>query len=64
MRNGNFADRLRAGEPLVGTWSMLGEPVAVEHMILHAMVSGHGFDIEARRYLVPHELGAILAESR
>ncbi|MGM0535427.1 MAG: cyanophycinase [Pseudomonadota bacterium] len=42
----------------------MGEPVAVEHMILHAMVSGHGFDVEARRYLVPHELGAILAEHR
>lgn len=42
----------------------MGEPVAVEHMVLHAMVSGHGFDVEARRYLVPHELGAILAESR
>lgn len=42
----------------------MGEPVAVEHMILHAMVSGHGFDIEARRYLAPHELGVILAESR
>ncbi|MEA2118508.1 cyanophycinase [Halovibrio sp. HP20-50] len=42
----------------------MGEPVAVEHMILHALVSGHGFDIEARRYLVPHELSAILAENR
>jgi cyanophycinase len=42
----------------------MGEPVAVEHMIFHALVSGHGFDVEARRYLVPHELGAILAESR
>ncbi len=42
----------------------MGEPVAIENMILHAMVSGHGFDVEARRYLVPHELGAILAEGR
>ncbi|MDZ7851690.1 MAG: cyanophycinase [Halomonas sp.] len=42
----------------------VGEPVAVEHMILHAMVSGHGFDVEARRYLVPHELTALLAEKR
>ncbi|WP_372612089.1 cyanophycinase [Halomonas sp.] len=42
----------------------MGEPVAIENMILHAMVSGHGFDVEARRYLVPHELGAILTESR
>ncbi len=42
----------------------MGEPVAIENMVLHAMVSGHGFDVEARRYLVPHELGAILAERR
>ncbi len=40
----------------------IGEPVAVENMILHAMVSGHGFDVEARRYLVADELKAILAE--
>ncbi|MCG6658796.1 cyanophycinase [Halomonas campisalis] len=42
----------------------MGEPVAVENMILHAMVSGHGFDVEARRYLVADELSAILAEKR
>lgn len=42
----------------------MGEPVAVEHMIFHALVSGHGFDVEARRYLVPHKLGAILAVGR
>ncbi|SEK76931.1 cyanophycinase [Halomonas daqiaonensis] len=41
----------------------MGEPVAIEHMILHAMVSGHGFDIEARRYLVPDALSSLLAES-
>ncbi|MCA1769158.1 MAG: cyanophycinase [Halomonas sp.] len=42
----------------------MGKPVAVEHMILHALVSGHGFDVEARRYLEPDELDAALAESR
>lgn len=42
----------------------MGEPVAVENMILHAMVSGHGYDIDARRYLVAAELNAILAESQ
>lgn len=42
----------------------MGEPVAVEHMILHAMVSGHGYDVDARQYLVPEELVAMLAESR
>mgnify|MGYP006273460625 CR=1 FL=1 len=30
MQQTDFADRLRAGEPLVGAWSMLSEPVAVE----------------------------------
>ncbi|OJA04343.1 cyanophycinase [Halomonas sp. QHL1] len=40
----------------------MGEPVAVENMILHAMVSGHGYDIDARRYLVVDELNALLAE--
>jgi cyanophycinase len=38
----------------------MGEAVAIENMILHAMVSGHGFDIEARRYLAPSELKALL----
>lgn len=42
----------------------MGEAVSIEHLILHALVSGHGFDIEARRYLVAHELGTILAEGR
>lgn len=41
----------------------MGEAVAIENMILHAMVSGHGFDIEARRYLVPDALSSLLAES-
>ncbi|MCA1770250.1 MAG: cyanophycinase [Halomonas sp.] len=40
----------------------MGEPVAVENMILHALVSGHGFDVGARRYLVADELSAVLAE--
>lgn len=38
----------------------MNEPVAIENMILHAMVSGHGYDIDARRYLVADELSAIL----
>ena len=40
----------------------MGEPVAVEHMILHALVSGHGFDVTARRYLAPEALAAMLAD--
>ncbi|WP_136255720.1 cyanophycinase [Onishia niordana] len=42
----------------------MGEPVAVEHMILHALVSGHGFDLKARRYLVTDELRAALANAQ
>jgi 2-dehydro-3-deoxyglucarate aldolase/4-hydroxy-2-oxoheptanedioate aldolase len=30
MQQPNFADRLRAGDSLVGAWSMLSDPVAVE----------------------------------
>ncbi len=33
-----------------------GEPVAVENMIFHALIDGHGFDVDARRYLAPAEL--------
>lgn len=33
-----------------------GEPVAIENMIIHALVSGHGFDIGARRYITASEL--------
>ncbi|WP_163557744.1 cyanophycinase [Halomonas sp. NO4] len=42
----------------------MGEPVAIENIILHAMVSGHGYDIEARRYLVAEELDALLEACR
>lgn len=41
----------------------MGEPVAIEHMILHALVSGHGFDLGARRYLIPEALAAVLANA-
>ncbi|MCI0510789.1 cyanophycinase [Chromohalobacter marismortui] len=42
----------------------MGAPVAVENMILHAMVSGHGYDLDARRYLVADELEAVLTRRR
>ena len=38
----------------------LGEPVAIEHLIMHALISGHGFDIDERRYLVAKEIKARL----
>lgn len=28
-----------------------GEPVAVEHVIMHALIDGHGFNIDRRQYL-------------
>ncbi|MCD6007785.1 cyanophycinase [Halomonas sp. IOP_31] len=42
----------------------MGAPVAIENMILHALISGNGFDVEARRYLASEALRACLAESR
>ncbi|MDV6319488.1 cyanophycinase [Chromohalobacter sp. HP20-39] len=42
----------------------MGEPVAIENMVLHAMVSGHGYDVDARRYLVADELETVLAGRR
>lgn len=37
-----------------------GEPVAVEHVVMHALISGCGYDIGERRYLQTHELAATL----
>ncbi len=34
----------------------MGEAVAIENVVMHALISGHGFDIDARRYLGPDEL--------
>ncbi|MGM0701682.1 MAG: cyanophycinase [Pseudomonadota bacterium] len=42
----------------------MGEAVAIEHQVLHALVSGHGFDVEARRYLAADALAATLADLR
>lgn len=28
-----------------------GEPVAVEHIVMHALIGGHGYDVERRTYL-------------
>jgi len=33
-----------------------GEAVAVEHVILHALIAGHGYDAEERLYLTPERL--------
>ena len=42
----------------------MGGAVAIEHVIMHALISGHGFDIDARSYLDPDELEARLAASK
>lgn len=36
----------------------IGEAVAIENMVMHALISGHGFDIEARSYLTPSTVRA------
>ena len=33
-----------------------GEAVAVEHVVMHALISGCGYDIQERRFLQPEEL--------
>lgn len=33
-----------------------GDPVAVENVIMHALISGHGYDTDARAYLTPEKL--------
>ena len=41
-----------------------GEPVAVEHTIMHALISGYGYDVARRRFVEPHELKDMLAGDR
>lgn len=41
----------------------MGEAVAIENVVMHALISGHGFDIDARRYLVPKALQKKMRES-
>lgn len=33
-----------------------GEAVAIENVVMHALIDGHGFDIDNRRYLVADEI--------
>lgn len=40
----------------------MGDPLSIENMVIHALISGHGFDIEARRYLVADALATALKE--
>jgi len=41
----------------------MGEPVAIENVVMHALISGHGFDIDERRYLGPDDLQARIREA-
>lgn len=38
-----------------------GEPVAVEHMIMHALTSGYGYHVRERRFIQPRELNTLTA---
>ncbi len=42
----------------------IGEAVAIENMIMHALISGHGFAIDERRYLEPDEVRARMGIER
>ena len=37
-----------------------GEPVAVEHVVMHALISGCGFHVKERRFLHPEELKTLI----
>lgn len=38
-----------------------GEPVAVEHVVMHALISGYGYHVKQRRFLQPHQLKETIA---
>lgn len=40
-----------------------GQPVAVEHVVMHALISGCGYHIRERRYLRAHELKTVVGNS-
>jgi cyanophycinase len=41
----------------------MGEAVAIENVVMHALISGHGFDIDARKYLDPEALNTKMREA-
>ncbi|MDZ7786983.1 MAG: cyanophycinase [Halofilum sp. (in: g-proteobacteria)] len=41
----------------------MGEAVAIENVVMHALISGHGFDIDARKYLEPEALQTKMREA-
>lgn len=42
----------------------MGGSVAIENVIMHALISGHGFDIDARRYIESDEIKARAASAK
>jgi len=36
-----------------------GEPVAVEHVVMHALTSGYGYHVRERRFIQPYELNTL-----
>lgn len=40
-----------------------GQPVAIENMVMHALISGHGFDIDGRRYFSPDALHSCVGDT-
>ncbi len=41
-----------------------GDPLALEHVIMHALTSGHGFDVGTRRFLQPDEVDRAKRDAR
>lgn len=41
----------------------MGEAVAIENMVMHALIAGHGYDVDERRYLGPDALKAKIEET-
>jgi cyanophycinase len=41
-----------------------GAPVAVENVVMHALISGHGYDTDRREYLMPDRLASRLGKNR
>ncbi len=37
-----------------------GEAVAVEHVVMHALIDGYGFDVRERRFLTPDEMRRLM----
>lgn len=41
-----------------------GEPVAVEHIVMHALISGYGYHVLERRFIQPDELSTLITRGQ